>query len=105
MRSGQLRHQVDIQSMTRNADGMGGWSEEWTTLASVRAAIWPKRMMERVEGDKRTSTITHQIRVRYLDGVDETCRVMFGDRIFEVVSVVNPEERGRHLDLMCEETK
>jgi SPP1 family predicted phage head-tail adaptor len=84
---------------------MGGWSEVWSTLAVVRAAIWPKRMTEQVETDRRTATITHQIRIRYADGVDEECRVLFGDRVFEVVSVINPEERNRHLDLMCEETK
>lgn len=103
MRSGLLRHQVDIQSMTSTSDGMGGWTEEWATLSTVRAAIWPKRMVEQVEGEKRTANITHQVRVRYLDGIDEVCRVVFGGRIFEVISVINPEERNKYLDLMCEE--
>jgi SPP1 family predicted phage head-tail adaptor len=91
--------------MTRTFDGMGGWTEEWSTLATVRAAIWPKKMVEQVEAGKRTATVTHQIRVRYLDGIDEECRVVFGDRVFEVISVLNVEERNRTLDLMCEETK
>jgi SPP1 family predicted phage head-tail adaptor len=96
---------VTVESMTRTSDGMGGWTEEWSILATVRAAIWPKKMVEQVETGKRTATVTHQIRVRYLDGIDEECRVVFGDRIFEVISVLNVEERNRTLDLMCEEAK
>lgn len=105
MRSGDLRHMVTVESMTRTSDGMGGWTEAWTTVATVRAAIWPKRMVEQVETEKKTATITHQIRVRYLDGIDEDCRVVFGDRVFEVISVLNVEERNKTFDLMCEESK
>ena len=91
--------------MTRTSDGMGGWTESWATLATVRAAIWPKRMVEQVERDKRTATVTHQVRVRYMEGIDEECRVKCGARVFEVVSVINHEERNKYLDLMCEETE
>ena len=31
-------------------------------------------------------------------------RVKFGTRIFDIQSVTDPDFRGRHLELMCEET-
>ena len=106
MRARSLRHIVDIQQIEKTADGIGGFSEEWVDLyAGTRAAIWPKKMVETNEAGKVTATITHQIRIRYASGIDELCRVLFGTREFEIISILDPEERHEILDLMCEEKR
>jgi len=104
MRAGTLRHAVTIQNQTKTPDGIGGYSEEWVDLyTDARAAIWPKKMVEASETGRTVATITHNIRVRYFPDVDETCRVLFGTREFEIKSILNWEERDRYLDLICEE--
>jgi SPP1 family predicted phage head-tail adaptor len=47
--------------------------------------------------------VTHRIRFRHLSGVVPTQRVVFGSRTFEILSVINPEERNRELELLCKE--
>ena len=104
MRAGDLRHQVLIKSKTLTADGMGGHTEVWTTtLATVRAAIWPVSAKERVQNLQMELEITHKIRIRYLSGVLASMRVYFGSRIFEILSIVNTDERNIQLDLVCRE--
>ena len=104
MRAGILKHIITIQTPTRADDGMGGKTTTWTTLATVRAAIWPLKGTEAVEARKETGTITHRIRIRYLAGITAGCRVAFGSRTFELVAPpINMDERNRELELLAEE--
>lgn len=48
-------------------------------------------------------TISHQIRIMYRPGVLESWRVKFGKRYFNIVSIVNVEEKNEFLDLICKE--
>jgi len=106
MRASTLRHTITIEKLVRTEDGMGGFLEEWTPLLEgVSAALWPKKGTEQVEQGQKMATLTHQIRIRYRDGVDETCRVKFKGREFEVISALNWEERNVFLDLYCEEKR
>lgn len=103
MRAGDLRHQIVIQKKTLTTDGMGGSTESWATHATVRAAIWPVSATERVANQQIEHEITHKIRIRYLSTVVPSMRISFDSRTFEIVSVVNWEERGISQDLICEE--
>jgi len=82
---------------------MGSATTSWQTYATLKAAIWPVSAKETIRGERQEHRITHQVRIRYLSGLNSAMRVNFGGRILEIVSIVNPEERNRHLDLMCEE--
>lgn len=103
MRAGNLRHVITIQEKTLTSDGMGGNTEAWATFAIVRAAIWPVSAKERVSNQQLEHEITHKIRVRYFSGVTAAMRVVFDSRTFEILSIVNWEERNITLDLICEE--
>jgi SPP1 family predicted phage head-tail adaptor len=51
-----------------------------------------------------TSEISHKIRIRYLASVTPKLRIKFGTRYFDIVSVINPDERNEYLEMMCRET-
>jgi SPP1 family predicted phage head-tail adaptor len=103
MRSGYLRHTVELQSVVHTPDGMGGSVDVWSTEATVRAAIWPISANERMRSASPTMSTTHHIQLRYHDGLSPKWRVLFGTRYFNIVSVINKEERNYHIDLLCEE--
>lgn len=98
-----MRHTVKLQSVTRTADGMGGFTTSWATEATVPAAIWPVSAKERIRSESPTMTTTHRVQIRYHEGVSPKWRVVFGDRYFNIVSVINKEERNYQMDLLCEE--
>jgi len=104
MRSGDLRNVIELQAYTSTPDGMGGEISVWATQGSpVPAAIWPVSVSEQRRAAAPTAVGTHQIRIRYYAGLSAAWRVKFGARLFSIVSVVNHEERGVQMDLLCKE--
>jgi len=88
--AGELRHKVTIQELQR-------------VLATVWAKIQPLRGNERYQAQQVSSALSHKIILRYLDGVKPQMRVLYGSRVFYIVSVINVEERNEMLELLCEE--
>ena len=103
MKVGDLRHKVTIQYPVQVADGMGGFTETFRTSARVSAAIWPVSANTVMEQKKLEMDITHRIRIRYRSGILPHWQVVFNTRTFSIVSIINPEERNRWLDLLCVE--
>jgi len=108
MRAGQLRHKVSIQESTETSDGMGGFTVTWADISgmeSVQASIWPLSAKESLDSMKLELQITHQIRIRYRDGITAKNRIAFGSRIFNIISLINHDERDISWDIMAiEET-
>jgi SPP1 family predicted phage head-tail adaptor len=102
MNIGSLNRRITLQSPTRTADGMGGFTVVWGTVDTVWAAVWPTSAREALEADKPQMTTTHRIRIRYRT-VDPSWRVQYGDRYFTIESILNPSEAGKMLDLLCRE--
>lgn len=104
MRAGQLRHTIEIQQKTKTADGMGSFTESWSEFATVRAAIWPVSAKEIISNQQNKQQITSKIRIRFLEGVTASMRVLFGTRRLEIVAPpINPDEKNIMLDLLCSE--
>lgn len=103
MRIGSLRHRITIQKFDKVDDGGGGYEETWVAVATVSASVSPLQGKERYEAQQIQSSLSHKIKMRYRDGILPTMRVLFGARIFNIISVIDPDERHRELDLLCEE--
>lgn len=106
MKAGDLRHTISMQTQTDITDGMGGFTTSWANVSgmgSVRAAIWPLKSNESLDAMKIEHVITHKIRIRYRSGVTTKHRILFGSRTFNVISILNPDERNIMLEMLCEE--
>ena len=77
----------------------------WTDLDTVSASIEPLSGRELANAQQAVEETTHRIRIRYLASVTAQCRVTFGDRVFDVMSVIDADERKRELLLMCKESQ
>jgi len=103
MKIGQLRHRVEIQEQRSVRDEWGNQVSEWFTVATAWAAIEPIRGEEYwAAGAQRGETI-HRVTMRYVPGVTPKHRLLFGNRILEIESTLNLEERSRLLELLCKE--
>ncbi len=100
---GALRRAVDLQQQTRTADGAGGFSEGWTTVATVFARIVPLRADSRLRADQLAETVTHRIVLRWRAGVVAGMRFASGGRVFDIVTVHDPDETGRYLECRVRE--
>ncbi len=103
MKIGDLNKRIMLQYPTRVPDVMGGATVTWVDAAEVWAAIWPTSAKEQVAGEQMTMEITHRIRIRWRSMLKASWRIKFGLRYFAIVSIVNPSEGNRVLDLLCKE--
>lgn len=105
LRAGRLRHCVDIQSKTETRDALGGFIEAWTTTDTRFASVEPIKAKEVLRGDQIDSRITHKIIMRYYDGLEASQRFRFGQRIFNIFSILNIDERNHQMEVLVTEDK
>lgn len=106
--AGSLIHRVSIQSLTPNSpsqDPGGVPDEDWVTSFSPLAAIEPLRGRELLAAQQISSEVTGTIKIRYRADKTVTAknRVLFGTRVYDIVAVINPEERNEELVLYVRE--
>jgi len=105
MQIGKLRHKVYLKSNTTSQNDYGEATDSWSTDSTVWAAIEPLRGRELLHAQQISAEVTYKITIRYTSTVTPDDRVVKADdsRIFEIVSVINPEERDEYLELLCKE--
>jgi len=101
--AGKLRHRVAIQTESSSVDTYGEPTHSWTTNETVWASIEPTSGNEVDIGEGQAGIITHRIFIRYTAKASPKKRLLFGSRVFGIVSVLNHEERNEFLELRCKE--
>lgn len=104
--AGELRHRIVLQQPVSSAQDAGGQPTiAWTTKATVWAAVKPLQGREFFSAEKVNSDIDHRIVIRYYaGGITPSWRVQFGTRIFQIQSIIVPNETKEEMQLMCKET-
>ncbi len=103
MRAGRLNQKITIEQVTESRTGSGAVQETWNAFATVWASVEPLNGREYFQAQQETATVTTRIRIRYLAGVTPKMRVNYDNRIFDIESVIDVNERHRELVLMCKE--
>jgi len=76
MNPGELDREITIESFTTVQDGRGEETEEWSTFAEIWASKRPMSATERFASNGTHSVETANFRVRYLEGVLPTMRIV-----------------------------
>ena len=103
MNAGYLRHRCWIKEPTHTVDGYGGKATTWGTACVCWGSLEPLRGREWIESGLENSEVTGKFRMRYYDGITPAMRLYYSDRTWEIVSVINPGERNRELELILKE--
>lgn len=104
MNAGALRHRCWIKEPTHtDALGDGDTVATWGTVTVCWGALEPLKGREWIESGMENSEITAKFRMRYFASIDPTMQLYFGSRTFEIVSVIDPDERRKELELMVKE--
>lgn len=98
-----MTRQVTIRTVTRVADGMGGYTETPTDVPGVWAAVEPLQGTEQLQAMQTGMKRPHRITMRYRTGMSAASTLLYGTRVFDIKSVVDPEEKHRELVLMTDE--
>lgn len=96
---GKMRHRVTIQQQSQAQDSHGQETEVWADVETVWASVRPVSGREFFAASGERSDITHEILLRYEPTLTPRHRIVYDGRIFDVVAVLNSDERDRFLDV------
>jgi SPP1 family predicted phage head-tail adaptor len=124
--AGKLRHQVQILAPVTNRDSYGQNVQTWTPFLTTWASIQQLRgtMLALAQARTTTAISTHLITIRANPAIRETHRVQFqatpadsiitefdtqpscsGSVMYTITSILDPDTRGRQMNLLCSVVK
>ena len=103
MRAGELRLSLTIQTPTRAENSKGEVLVAYVDAGSFYASVEPLTSREINFARQAELSTTHRIRARYTPDLKSDCRLKFGTRIFDIVGIVNVEERNIELEISAVE--
>ena len=106
LKPGRMNKRIIIQQEVVGnppQDAYGVPNTTWGTFATVWAAVEPLQGREFWAQQQVQSEITTRVRIRYLAGVTSKMRILYGSRILNIKSPIDPKERHAEMQLMCSE--
>lgn len=104
MRLGALRHLVQLERPSEGTpDAHGHIAEVWVPAGQAYASVEPLSGRDLELARQTVARVTHRVQIRYREGVDSRCRVVFRDRALNVRSVLRDAEGNESLTLLVEE--
>lgn len=84
MRAGKLRHLITIEKPTITKS-MGQDLETWDFFKTTWAGIEPVKVNQTQSNKVTHSEMTHTIVIRYIPGITKEKRIIFFERVFEIL--------------------
>ena len=103
MRFGLLKQRITIQIPSRSKNSFNEWVESWGTWKTVWASIEPASGNRYYEAKQANAEVDGLIRIRYLTGIQPTMLIKYGNRIFQIKSLVTPKENRREIHIYYQE--
>lgn len=104
--AGALRHRLTIQALgTPASDGQGGFDKTWVDDSTVWGFVRPMRAKQVSEYRSINVHATHLVELRGGVEIEEGNRLLFGVRVFEVLTVEDEKEEGVKKWVTCKERR
>jgi len=100
---GALTHRLTLERRNESPDGCGGTDVTWSAVASIWGVVKPHRAIAFDRADQTDEELTHTITCRFRNDVASGWRLTMDERTFDVVTVHDPDERRRYIELQTRE--
>jgi SPP1 family predicted phage head-tail adaptor len=107
LNAGKLDQFVTIETDTgSNVDATGQHVEVWIDYLpnGVWAEIKPLTGRELWNALQVQPDVTHQVTIRYREGITSKMRIKHGSRYLNILSAIDVEEKRTSLQIMCKES-
>lgn len=105
MNIGKLNKRITFLKLTTGYDEMGQEIEgAWQSFKTVWASIKPLRGREYWDAKKKSAEQNYKIMTRYHDGITDDMRIQYKNKIFNIESAVDVDEKGEMLEIQCFES-
>jgi SPP1 family predicted phage head-tail adaptor len=99
---GRLRDRVTIQRATETRNSIGEVVQTWGTYAERWASVEGLSSREVLLSGQQQTEVTHRVRMRYVEGMTQQMRLFWRDRVLEITSLLEHNNRTEH-ELLCVE--
>jgi SPP1 family predicted phage head-tail adaptor len=106
MQSGALRHRLLIEAITKVPDGLGGFVNGYSTIATIYGSVWGIKGETQLEGGRPTAAVTHRIRIRFRRIFKTTWRIkdLFSGKYYSIITMpVDLADEHKWLEFSCKE--
>lgn len=94
---GAFRSELVLERCVTGQDSSGGLTESWVEYAAVMARVEPVTATSVFGADQTLESVTHRVTLRWRENIASGMRFTKGARRFTIVTVHDPDERGRYL--------
>ncbi len=106
MKAGSRRHKITLQTKSSALDAYGQPSLTYTKLTDAWGDLRSLNGSEILTAQQQGAEITHKVMLNWTPNVatfGPDDRVVYGNRVFDVLSVLDVEGRRRTIELMLKE--
>jgi SPP1 family predicted phage head-tail adaptor len=105
MKFATLVHPIDIERRQGGQDAYNQPIDDWAKIncAPIMASVRPLAGREYFAAQQVQASVSHEVRLRWMPDVLPSDRIRYGERVFDIKSVLNIDEANRELVIMCTE--
>ncbi len=103
MRAGKLKTKILIEQVTETANEYGEPIKTWSTFATAWAEIRPLIGREYYTAKQIDAEISAEICIRYIPGITPKMRINNNGQLFNIKSVINPQNANKEIVLKVTE--
>ena len=100
---GKFRQKIKIFEITRTPDGIGGHTTDEDLIHDVWGDLKPANAHEIWKADQLRQKVTHILNTRFISNLKTEMRIKYDGRDFDIIGIVDLDERKRFLKLTLEE--
>ena len=104
LQPGELNKQVIVEQRSTTRGAMGEEVDSWTTYKRIWCKVLPVRGTESDIARRETGRLETRFWCRYFAGLTMKMRLNIGGRYFDIVSILNIEERNLYYEITAIET-
>jgi SPP1 family predicted phage head-tail adaptor len=97
---GQMTERVRIETAVESRNSVGETVQDWSHFGDRWASVETLSSREYLAQGQQQLEVTHRVRMRYVDGMEPTMRLVWRGLILEIVSLLDYGNRSRH-ELLC----
>lgn len=100
---GRMHHDLLLEEMQPESDGLGGYSENWIEIRRLWVNIEPISATSRFYAEKHHQEITHRFMMRYTPEPKQGMRFRKAQRCFIILNSYDPDETKRYTTCLVRE--
>lgn len=99
----RLKHRITFQMSYMVADNTGGYIQNWKDFITVWAEVQPRSGSESLADEQVQASRRIVVTMRYKADINNDMRIKFGNRLFNITSILNPYEENMLLEVAAQE--